>query len=158
MTSCYQNAWLLIHTMSTPIITFRERPCMPADAQHSDWTSVTLHCLNGIVLTWYKDGSVEETLPNGDKTIFPARPTLAAFLDGSYVLAEFFLEERMLNRQLHGNYFEFRGDGATLYRRNGSSFLWSPEFPAKGCDGVLSYCFNDYDDDSWITERRDSFS
>lgn len=148
--------------MSTPIITFRQRPCMPAKAvsiaAQDNCSSVKLVCANEVVLEWFKDGTVQETLPNGDKTIFPARPTHSAFLYGSYVFSEFFLGELLFQPQLHGNYFEFRGDGATLYRRNGSSFLWSPEFPGIEMDGVLSYSVGDYHEDSWKAERRDSIS
>lgn len=162
MKSCYQNAWLLIDSIGTPIITFRERPCMPAKAKHiaaqDNCTSVKVVCTNDVVIEWYTDGTVKETLPNGDKTIFPARPTYTSFLNGSYVFAQFFLGYLLFQPQLHGNYFEFRRDGATMYRQNGLTFLWSPEFPGKEVEGAITYSVADYDDDFWKAERRESFS
>jgi hypothetical protein len=162
MTSWYQNAWLLLDSMSTPIITFRERPCMPAKvmpiAAQENCTSVKVVCANDVVVEWYKDGTVKETLPNGDKTIFPARPTYSTYLSGSYVFAEFFLGYLLFQNQQYGNYFEFKANGTTVYRRNGLTFLWSPEFPGKEVEGVITYTVGEYDEDFWRAERSDSFS
>ena len=163
MSACYQNAWLLINTVSTPIITFRERPCMPAKAKHiavqDNCMSVKVVCENGTVIEWYPDGTVQETLPNGNKTIFPAKPTYTSFLNGSYILAEFFLGYLSFQPYLRGNYLEFNANGVTIYRRNGQTFLWSQEFAAKEVDGVISFSIGNFDDeDFWRSERSDSFS
>jgi len=151
-------------SMSTPITIFRDRPSMPAEAKQmaaqENCMSVRVVCRTGAVIEWYKDGVVQETLLNGDITLFPARPTYKAFLDGSYTLAEFSFGSLNLRPQLRGNYIEFRGDGATVYRQGGTTLLWSSEFPVRGVEGVVScsYSVGEVDEDSWMTERRDSYS
>ena len=166
MSACYQNAWLLVHTMAVPIITFRERPCMPLAAEarfaENDCNSVRVVCANGTVLEWYKGGAVEETLPNGDKTIFPGKPTYECFLKGTYVLAEFFLGYLSFQPRVRGNYFEFKNDGAVMYRNNGFTLFWSPPFPAREVEGKISYSICSFDNDDeyqfWLSERSDSIS
>ena len=168
MSACFQNAWLLLHGLSTPIITFRERPCMPAkDApllEKDNCSSVKVLCANGKILEWFKDGTVHETLQNGDTTIFPAKPTYSTFARGSYTFANFFLGYLSFEARTHGNYFEFHRSGAVIYRNSGISFLWSPEFPAKEVEGAVSHSiFCDFDEQEednnfWRCERRDSYS
>ena len=166
MTAWYQNAWLLVNTMASPIITFRERPRMPATAEarfsQDDCTSVRVVSENGVVLQWFKDGTVQETCPNGDKTIFPARPTQTAFLTGSYVLAEFFLGYLSFQARSSGNYFEFHPDGGILYREKGCTLFWGPPFPAKEVEGHITYSICDLENEDeyqfWRSERADSVS
>ena len=121
--------------------------------------SVKLQCPNGVLVEWYKDGSVQETLPNGDTTVFPAKPMHTAFLRGSYIFAEFFLGYMSFQGRTHGNYFEFHAGGVTVYRNGGTTFLWSQEFPARELEGTLSdsiVC--DFDDEFGESEHRDSYS
>ena len=163
MSSYFQNAWLLIHTITSPIITFRERPCMPAKAL-SRLAAGNCYCVrvtatNGTVTEWFKDGVVQEILPNGDKTIFPSKPTYESFKYGTYTMAEFYLGYLSVQPQLGGNYFEFHKDGAVMYRHNSRTFLWSPSFPAKEVEGCITYSVLEGDDDDfWMRERRDSYS
>ena len=166
MSSCFQNAFLLIDTMATPITVFRERPCMPRAAEarfaEDNCNSVRVTCANGTAYDWYKGGIVQETHPNGDKIIFPARPTYKSFIDGSYILAEFFLGYLSFQHQLRGNYIEFKQDGSTMYRRNGSTIFWSPLFPAQEVEGRITYSICSFDNDDeyqfWSSERADSVS
>ena len=167
MSACFQNAWLLLHGLSTPIITFRERPCMPAKGvpilEKNDCSSVKVLAANGTIVEWFKDGTVHETLQNGDTTIFPAKPTYSTFMRGSYTFANFFMGYLSFEGRTDGNYFEFHRGGAVIYRNSGISFLWSPEFPAKEVEGTLSHSiFCDFDDQEednfWRCERRDSYS
>jgi hypothetical protein len=166
MSGWYQNAWLLVNTMASPITTFRERPCMPAAAEarlsQDDCNSVRVVCANGVVLQWFKDGALQETLPNGDKTIFPARPTQRSFVNGSYVLAEFFLGYLSFQPRASGNYFEFHADGGIMYRHNGFTLFWSPPFPAKEVQGQITYSICDLENEDeyqfWLSERPDSVS
>ena len=147
-------------------MTFRERPCMPATTEarfaQDDCNSVRVTCANGTVIEWYKGGTVQETLPNGDKTIFPGRPTYSSFLKGTYTLAEFFLGYLSFQPQTSGNYFEFHRNGAVMYRRNGFTFFWSTEFPARETVGEAQYsiCDSEHDDEYqfWLSERPDSVS
>lgn len=166
MSACYQNAWLLAHSMATPIITFRERPCIPASTQarfaQDDCNSLRVTCADGTVVEWYKGGTVQQKLPNGDKIIFPGRPTYSSFLKGAYTLPEFFLGYLSFQPQTSGNYFEFHGNGAVMYRRNGLTLFWSPEFPAREVTGEIQYLVYDSEDDDeyqfWLSERPDSVS
>jgi hypothetical protein len=139
---------------------------MPLTAEarfaQNNCTSVRVACENGTVVEWYKDGTVQEILPNGDKTIFPGRPTHSSFLKGSYTLAEFFLGYLSFQPQNSGNYFEFHHNGAVMYRRNGFTFFWSPEFPVREITGQITYsiCDSEQDDEYqfWLSERPDSVS
>ena len=163
MYSCFQNAWLLINTMTTPIITFRERPCMPAKAaehladEMCDCVRITSP--DGLITEWFKDGIVQETWPNGDKTIFPGKPTYESFRYGTYRFAEFYLGYLTVQSQFSGNYFEFHKNGAVVYRHNHRSFLWSPPFPAKEVVGDITYSLLEFDDnETLLRERCDSYS
>ena len=166
MSSCFQNAFLLINTMATPITVFRERPCMPQAAEarfaEDDCNSVRVICANGSVFEWYKGGTVQETQPNGDKILFPARPTHESFINGSYILAEFFIGYVSFQQQFRGNYIEFKEDGSTIYRRNGSTIFWSPPFPAREIEGEITYSICNFDSEDeyqfWSSERADSVS
>ena len=165
MSACYQNAWLLIHGMATPIITFRERPCIPAQAvaalTRRHCGSVRVACDKGIILDCYPDGTIQETLPQGDTTIFPAKPTYAAFLRGSYTSAEFYQGYLIFQTHEHRNYFEFHSDGSVVYRKNACTFLWSRDFPVSELQGTIFYSpcdFDDQPDDESLCERSDSYS
>lgn len=166
MSACYQHAWFLDHRSKTPTMIFAERPCMPQSAEarfsQEDCNSVRVNCANGAVVEWYRGGTVQEILPNGDKTIFPGRPTYSSFLRGDYVLAEFFLGYLSFHPQVTGNYIEFKQDGGALYRRNELCLIWSPPFPAKETEGQIQYSICDFDNDDeyqfWLSERPDSVS
>ena len=114
---------------------------------------------DGILTEWFKDGVVQETLPNGDKTIFPSKPTYESFKYGTYTMAEFFLGYLSVQPRLRENYFEFHKDGMVIYRHKSRAFLWSPSFPAKEVQGDITYTVSEFDDDDfWVRERRDSYS
>jgi hypothetical protein len=139
---------------------------MPATAEarfsQDDCNSVRVVSANGAVLQWFKDGTVQETHPNGDKTIFPARPTQQSLVNGSYVLSEFFLGYLSFQPRVSGNYFEFHPDGGILYRHKGCTLFWSPPFPAKDVEGEITYSICDFENDDeyqfWLSERSDSVS
>jgi hypothetical protein len=164
MTSCFQNAWLLIKGVSSPIITFRERPCISESVLHTarqrkNCGLLRIICNSGIILDWHPDGTIEEILPQGDKTIFPGKPTYSSFLRGSHTFAEFNLGYITFNTYEQKNYFEFHSDGTVLYRRDGHTFLWSRDFPTQGVEGTVAFSLCDFDDDKYdIYERRDSYS
>ena len=162
MSSCFQNAWLLVSNMTTPIITFRERPCMPSRVapalSRADIESVKIRTEHGILVEWFKDGAIQETLPNGDTTIFPAKPTVDVFGAGIYSFSEFYMGYMTARTYITGNYFEFHSDGSVIYRHNGSTFLWSREFPGREVAGHVSYSMGEFDPDSLMYDRRDSFS
>lgn len=118
--------------------------------------SVKIRTEGGILVEWFKDGVIQETLPNGDVTIFPGKPTLDVFRKGSYVFSEFYLGYMIPRTYTRGNYFEFHGDGSVIYRHNGHSFLWSQDYPGREVVGHVSYSIWNFDPDE--PERRDSFS
>jgi hypothetical protein len=120
-----------------------------------DIESVKIRTEHGILVEWYKDGAILETLPNGDMTIFPGKPTLEVFRTGTYSFWEFYLGYMTNRTYITGNYFEFHANGAVIYRHNGHSFLWSQEFPGREVHGHVSYSMGELDDEPC---RRDSFS
>ena len=157
MSTCYQNALLLINTMTTPSMTFRERPCIPFMAAsmlaEQACSSVTVECANGTLLEFYKDGTVHETLPHGDQTLFPPKPRYT--LSGDYTLPVFEFGYLAFESRTKGNYFEFNTDGSVVYRHDRTTFLWGPEFPTQEVEGVARYSMRDYDA---MDECRDSYS
>jgi len=167
ITSCYQVAFVLESTTTaTPVIKFRERPCIPLEAvnllKEGTYNSVKVVCADETIFECYKDGTIQEILVSGEKTIFPARPSPATYLDGSYRLAYFFQGYLDFQNHLRGNYFEFHANGTTIYRCNGITCIWSTEFPAHQIEGTVSVITSDIDEcvpeDYWRYERRDSYS
>jgi hypothetical protein len=161
MSACYQNAWLLMKTIPTPIITFRQRPCMSAAAEEllRRSASVEISTANSTSIIWYSDGRVKETLSNGDITLFPVKPTYASFLTGSYQFTEFSLGEDIVSEKVAGNYLEFHGDGSVIYRTNGTTFLWTTEFPTEPIRGIIYFTASGIEDEDVSTyERSDTYS
>ena len=124
----------------------------------ADIESVKIRTEHGILVEWFKDGAIQETLPNGDTTIFPAKPTVDVFGAGIYSFSEFYMGYMTTRTYITGNYFEFHSDGSVIYRHNGSTFLWSREFPGREVAGHVSYSMGEFDPDSLMYDRRDSFS
>jgi len=117
--------------------------------------SVKIRTDHGILVEWFKDGAILETLPNGDMTIFPAKPTVDVFHTGLYCFSEFYLGYMTPRTYITGNYFEFHANGSVIYRHNGHSFLWSQEFPGREVWGHVTYSMGELDDEPC---RHDSFS
>jgi hypothetical protein len=69
-------------------------------------------------------------------------------LSGAYTLPVFDFGYPSFESRTKGNYFEFNEDGSVLYRYDGTTFLWGPEFPTQEVEGVARYFMRDYDDDS----------
>jgi hypothetical protein len=144
--------------MTTPIITFRERPCVPWNVApmllKEECESIKIRTPCGIYVEWYKDGAILETLPNGDMTIFPGKPTAEVYRTGAYMFSEFYLGYMTNPTYTQGNYFEFHPEGSVIYRHRGTSFLWTKEFPGREIWGDVTYSMGMFDDD----ECRDSIS
>jgi hypothetical protein len=117
---------------------------------------VKIRTEQGILVEWFKGGEILETLPNGDMTIFPAKPTVDVFHAGLYCFSEFYLGYMTPRTYITGNYFEFHGEGSVIYRHNNRpTFLWSKEFPGREVHGHVTYSMGELDDEPC---RRDSFS
>jgi hypothetical protein len=167
MLSCYQNAYMLLPTMISPIIIFRERPVIPLSAEHylseADCGSVTVEAVDGTIFQWFKDGTVYVVEQTGIKIIFPGRPPLSVLAKGKITTAEFFMNYLSFQAYSTGNYIEFNRNGSVIYRRGGITFLWSPEFSTQTVQGRISCSriMRDEDisdDEFWLRERRDSYS
>jgi hypothetical protein len=134
---------------------------MPENAQELLRRSASVEISTGYStsITWYSDGRVQETLPNGDSILFPIKPTYTSFLNGSYEFAEFSLGKAVLSKKVVGNYFEFHGDGSVIYRTNGATFLWTAEFPTDPVSGIIYFTASEIEDEDVSTyERSDTYS
>lgn len=153
MTTCLQTACQYLYETDTYIATYRQRPIMPAAAElkFKQGCNVRILKYDGSVIEWWANGTVIETLINGDTLRFNKKPTMDDAVNYPYCRGCCKLS------------YQFHPNGAVTVLQGDYAFHWSKEIEAAREIGQIVYdhvksdgktlCWENECDCDWDTDE-----